>query len=668
MTTSTQISLSSFVEYKKIVSTLVNDLKQLRKFSQQLKLSHNAIDEVLNRIEANSFTVAIVGEFKRGKSTFINALLGKEILPTDVLPCSATLNRVVYGDKPEIKITFKDGQTQSVPIEQLHEYVTKLTPESEVTAEKIQEATIYYPADYCRNNVELIDTPGLNDDVNMTQVTLSVLPQVDAAIMLILAQSPFSNFERDFLENRLLTNDLGRVIFVVTGIDKLNNPEVESPRLLETVESRIKKYIMQRAEQQFGKDSPEYEPYLKKIGKPKVFGLSAYQALQGRQNNDAKLLARSKFTEFEKVLEQFLTRDRGAILLQVPVNRLLSSSSEIIKTISLKENALQMKQEEFHQAYEESIKTITSIRDRKTKEIQRIDDKITKLKQDVQQLLSEKIIELKQVAEQAVETYPIQRRDLKNPEALAEKLDEHINSQLQKVNQKISEQIGLQIQQELEYELEQLQSFQEDIDQSMQAIQIEFGVDKVSEFGISEDKSLGEKIIYGAKVTAVGTIGAVGGFLGGGVLVSLLPAVINPVVGIVLLGTWLFASGWSGNWLVGKVFGKGHDRTIEQFKADYLEAKIEKIIDQLQSLEFKKQIDVQITTTFATLKQQIQTEVDELLDNTQSTLSDLRIRRERDEALTTTETQELKKMLTITQQIQGNAQRLSSELVQIMNI
>ncbi|MDM8555842.1 dynamin family protein [Desulfococcaceae bacterium HSG7] len=671
MSAEPKLSLSSFLDYKKIVSTLMEDLKCLCDFSQQLNLSHHAIDEVLGRIEANSFTVAIVGEFKRGKSTFINALLGKDILPADVLPCSATLNRVVYKEEAGVTITFKDGQTQDVPIEKLHDYVTKLTPDSEITAEKIQEATVYYPADYCRNNVELIDTPGLNDDMNMTQVTLSVLPQVDAAIMLILAHSPFSDFERDFLENRLLTSDLGRVIFVVTGIDKLNNPEAEAPRLLETVETRIKKYILQRAEQQFGKDSPEYEPYLKKIGKPKVFGLSAYQALQAKQNNDSDLLERSKFPEFEHALEQFLTRDRGTILLQVPVNRLLASSAEVLKTIGLKENALQMKQEEFHQAYEESIKTISAIRERKTKEMRRIDNNIAKLKQGIQPSLAGRLNELKQTAEKIVESYPIERQDLKEPELLAKNLDKHVDAELQKANQKIFEQLSLQIQHEFEHELENLQAFQDDINQSMQEIQIEFGVDMVSDMGIIESKSAGEKIARGAKILAVGTAGSVGGFIAGGLLLETLVPIIalsNPIGAVVAVGALLFATGWSGNWLVGKVFGKNLKRTIEQFREDYLSEKLYKINEQMQSAEFQKQLEAKITSTFIMLKQHIQAEVDELLDNTQRTLSDLRTRRERDNELTANEVEELKTMSSVTQQIQGNAKRLSAELVQIMRV
>ena len=75
-------------------------------------------------------------------------------------------------------------------------------------------------SDYLKENgVTIIDTPGLNDDEAMTNVTLSVLPQIDAAIMVMMAGSPFSQYECDFLENKVITSDLGRVLFVVTGID-----------------------------------------------------------------------------------------------------------------------------------------------------------------------------------------------------------------------------------------------------------------------------------------------------------------------------------------------------------------------------------------------------------------------------------------------------------------
>ena len=91
---------SSFKSVQKAIISLVGDLRRLRSFSQELNLDQSIplIDDVIERSENKSFSVAIVGEFNRGKSTFINALLGRDILPSDILPCSATLNPVNYED------------------------------------------------------------------------------------------------------------------------------------------------------------------------------------------------------------------------------------------------------------------------------------------------------------------------------------------------------------------------------------------------------------------------------------------------------------------------------------------------------------------------------------------------------------------------------------------
>ncbi|MGL5879010.1 MAG: dynamin family protein, partial [Xenococcaceae cyanobacterium] len=267
----TQLERGTFRDYKKKIISLINSLKQLQDFAKKLKLDRcvTSIDEVLYKISTNSFSVAVVGEFKRGKSTFINALVGEEILPADILPCSATVNRVTYGTIPRVKIVFRDGREETIEIDKLGEYVTKLTPESEEVAATVKEAIVYYPVHYCHNNVDIIDTPGLNDEERMTEVTLSLLPSVDVAIMVVMAQSPFSEYEREFLENNLLSCDLGKIIFVVTGIDRFNNP-ADIDKGLRYIEDRIQKMVMQRAKEEYGANSPEYEVYQKKIGKPRI--------------------------------------------------------------------------------------------------------------------------------------------------------------------------------------------------------------------------------------------------------------------------------------------------------------------------------------------------------------------------------------------------------------
>src|SRR5260370_24585464 len=101
----------------------------------------------------------------------------------------------------------------------------------------------------------------------MTAVTLSVLPKIDAAILVISALSPFSEYTREFLEERLLSADLGRVIFLVNRIGQVGSPE-NADRIVIHIEKRIRQNVLDRAQRELGEGSPEFETYVNKIGKP----------------------------------------------------------------------------------------------------------------------------------------------------------------------------------------------------------------------------------------------------------------------------------------------------------------------------------------------------------------------------------------------------------------
>ncbi len=366
---------------------------------------------------------------------------------------------------------FKDGRTEKVEIEKLNEYVTKLTPEAEATAATVKEAVVYYPTPYCQNNVDILDTPGITDDLNMTEVSLSVLPKVDAAIFVIMAQSPLTELERDFLENKLLTSDLGRVIFVVTGIDRIPRPG-DADKVIAIVKKRIKTYILERAAQQWGENSAEYKVYLQKIGNVKVFGLSAYQALEAKNNNDDALLAKSRFIEFEQALEQFLVKERGVTKLQVAINRIIASSGEILSTINIQENALIMKLEEFEKTYENSIKEISELRHRTREQMQLIDraserhrtreqmqliDRASEnVRNNIRPLLNKIEDELKKTAIQVIDSTIITSNEVSNKKALAEKLGRKVSSSLQNVEHKLAEKIQTEIQKGLAKETDRL--------------------------------------------------------------------------------------------------------------------------------------------------------------------------------------------------------------------
>ncbi|MUG98107.1 DUF1822 family protein [Scytonema sp. UIC 10036] len=673
MSETPSLSFSSFVDYKKTVSTLVKDLKRLQAFSQKLKLNDSVklIEDVVQRVESDSFSVAVVGEFKRGKSTFINALLGQEILPSDIMPCSATINRVKYGLTPSVKVQFKDDREENYTIDKLADYVTNLTPESMSNAENVKEAVVYYPVPYCQNNIELIDTPGLGDSVKMTEITLSVLPQADVAIMVILAQAPFSESERDFLENKLLTHDLGRIIFVVNGIDRFERPE-DTERVLKHVENRIQKYVLKRAEERFGKDSLEYEVYLKKIGKPKIFGLSAYQYLKGKQKNDETLLVQSRFDEFASALEKLLTQERGTVILHLLASRKLASAIEILKTITVQENALSIKNEHFLQAYTKSIAEIQAIRSRKTEELHLIDRASLEVKYQVQPLLYRLETELKREAERVIEMTEIHASEFRNMNALTKKICHKVSDAMQKVSQKLAETIQLEIQHSVIKEVERLQDFSNLVNKISNQIEMEF-VDFSAEAELhkTSDKRMVDgafEAFTGLKsiLTGWSEVGLKGATVSAKILgtafaarslTSLIGLSVNWSVALTVGVLSIFHPGFMQNLLLNNV------AQIQKFKEIYKAKILQEITKQLQESKIEQIVNGYISDTFTTFKQKVDREVEALLDNIQNTLVEMHQKRDRNECLTVVEHKELSQMRFETVEILENLQQLSEQLV-----
>jgi GTPase SAR1 family protein len=669
---------NTFTDYRKVVATLIGDLERLRSYAQTLSLngSIQPIDDILDRVQSNSFSIAVVGEFKRGKSTFINALLGQDILPSDILPCSATLNRVTYGVTPRVRVVYRDGREEEIAIDKLSDYVTKLTPESEETAAHIKEAIVYYPVFYCQNNVDIIDTPGLNDDASMTEVTLSVLPHVDAAIMVIMAQAPFAESEQKFIETKLLANDLGRIIFVVTGIDRFNSPE-DADKSVKYIKDRIRKFVLQRAKDQYGEDSPEYEVYQKKIGNPKVIGLSAYQALQAKQTGNGELLLESRFPEFEATLEEFLTHEKGATFLQVPINRLIASATEILSTLNLQQAALSTQKEEFQATYEQSVAEIKTLRTRNAEEMKLIDAAAENVKRHVEPLIWQLESELKQSAQQVINLAEITPGELRNKQALIEKLGKQVSNAVEKAAQMQAEKIQDEIDRGLFKEMNRLQEFATSIDLALHRIEMQFL--SISTYNVTRRNESNEGVIdfvahaiglegvamgfkeAGLKGAAVGAAGNVGGIFAGVILARMLALTIAGPVGVVICVLSMF----SGRELVKLVFA---GERLENFKTNYKQAVLVEIERQLRENPIDRKINEQIFEIFASLKQKVRQEVDVLLDNTQNTLTDLYAKRERNEVLSEQQHRDLNQMSTETQRILDNAQRLSKQLRQQVNI
>ena len=674
-------SFSGFLHYKQTVTDLITDLKKLREFSERLNLEGNtgAIDEILERLAGDTFSVAIVGEFKRGKSTVINALLGKSILPVDVLPTTATLNRITYSVTPFVKIEYKDGREEQIEIDQLENYVTKLTRESEEVARTVREAVVYYPINYCKNGVTIIDTPGLNDDAAMTEVTMSVLPQIDAALMVIMAQAPFSESERDFLESKIITSDLGRVLFVVTGIDLLDEEDVD--RVLDSIRTRIQEHVLKKAEDTFGADSKEYETYRQKLGNIQLYGLSAKQALKAKTKGDPELLERSCFPAFENALEKFLSEDRGAVTLSAPVSRIKTSSLEIVKAIQLRQSSLEMAAEEFEEKYTEALQEIERIREERTREFATVNANAQKTFDELTPMLRDYWPSVEKAAMDAVDRFPLSSADLKKQqmEATTAALTEAVKNAVARTGQKLSERIQAFINSALENEADRLSGFEADFFSSTQKIQNIFVTKDSSLVLDSVLGTAGNYFIPGIGGVYVGykEAGWKGALLGGAVslvgssaaafgLGALIPVLSIPVTwpALIIAAIAGGAIGLFGSkWAVGKAFA--NDK-IEKFRNNFKEA-VSKELATLRSQDnITGLVRDQINSAFDALKAKINTETENILNDTQNQLTQIRVQmaqKETDDARTQ---EEYEAMLKAVDAICLRAEALGRQLTEIL--
>ena len=622
------------------MGNLTASLDELLKMSEEIALVNTAksIRETLEKTRDEHFEVAIVGEFKRGKSTLINALLGQEVLPADVLPATATLNRVTYSEEPYVQVDYKNGDSERVEIDRLEEYVTKLTSESEKKAETVKEATVYYETDFCKNNVDIIDTPGLNDDDQMTNVTLSILPKIDAAVFVISANSPFSQFEKEFLEKKMLTSDVGRIIFVVNCFGTFS--QEDENKIVETVRSRIAKYVMEKAKKVMGEDSREFAVYKRKIGTPRVIGVYAKRALTAKTIGSEELLKQSNFPEFEKALETMLTKERGVISLQILANKITNSGTEILRSIVMQENALMMANDEFMEKYDQAIKEIDEIRNKKRQEFVKINDAANQVFNDLQPVLDSYWTNIEASAMEVIDNFQMSSDDFKRDrlKLVTAKLTEKIKESIEATAQIICEQIQNNINLAVSGEAERLQDFEDQFFESVTKIQNMFTIpNRVTQNGGVVDKVIGAAIgswgvggmflgfrESGAKGALLGGVTGLAGFYATYYAAMFFAGFFGITTALPVTLCLMAISGIAGtftsNFAVDKLLVK---ERIDKYKSNF-KTQVKKQFHEMKlNNDFTETVRRQVFSSFEGLKNKIESETEIILRDTQETLDNL---------------------------------------------
>ena len=251
------------------------------------------VQELENRLASTRFHLAVLGQFKRGKSTLLNALIGEELLPSAIVPVTSVPTFLSWGPKREIRVFFQDGHVKESSCEGLKDasaflarYVTESNnPRNHLGVARVE---VEHPSPLLQKGVVLIDTPGIGSTFqHNTEATLNFLPQCDAALFLVSADPPITQVEIDFL--KAVRDKVVRTLFLMNKIDYLS--EEDRRQAIEFFRTVLR--------EQIGLNGSE-----------PVFSISARLGLESKLKNNDSLWIESGMSEIESYLLKFLGEEK----------------------------------------------------------------------------------------------------------------------------------------------------------------------------------------------------------------------------------------------------------------------------------------------------------------------------------------------------------------------
>ncbi|MBA2849604.1 hypothetical protein G4V39_08420 [Thermosulfuriphilus ammonigenes] len=277
---------------------------------------HHRLREISQKLKEEQFNLVVMGQFKRGKSTFVNALLGAEILPTAIVPLTAIVTVLRYGPEVKALVHYLDGRSQEVAISEIPQFVTERgNPKNRL---QVKEVEVFYPSDYLKDGVRIIDTPGVGSVYrHNTDVAYAYLPYVDAGIFIVTADPPLSESEHQFLKD--VRDHVDKLFFVLNKIDLVD--EVDLAEALAFTEEILRLDLGREV---------------------RIYPLSAKLALEGKIKADPAKLGKSRFVSFERDLRAFLHQEKGKAFLKAVISSLLRHVADETMAYKLEQEAAKL--------------------------------------------------------------------------------------------------------------------------------------------------------------------------------------------------------------------------------------------------------------------------------------------------------------------------------------
>ena len=194
------------------------DKFQLSSLTRQLEAADNLL------LQNPPIDVAVLGQFKAGKSSFLNSLLGQNVLPVGAIPVTTAITRLQYGERERAVVQHFNGKKTEIPLADIVEFTSEAgNPGNE---KNVAIADIELPSLQKYPGVRLVDTPGLGSIFKYHEATSeSWLPAVGTALLAVSSDRPLSQHDLDLI--RELTSHTPNIILLLTKVDLLSKEQQE---------------------------------------------------------------------------------------------------------------------------------------------------------------------------------------------------------------------------------------------------------------------------------------------------------------------------------------------------------------------------------------------------------------------------------------------------------
>ncbi|WP_121627349.1 dynamin family protein [Poseidonibacter antarcticus] len=319
-------------------NTLIGSIKKIQdklldeKFAPSTQLKNIFKKQIIRA--RYPMEVAITGQFSAGKSTFLNALLSRNILPTGITPVTSKVNFINYGEEYKLKITYHSGAQEYAPIEAISDF----TDQRHEEMKDIKYLTLYAPMEILKE-ISFVDTPGLNSQSQGdTDTTRSVLRNVGGIIWLTLIDNAGKLSEAEVLEE-YMENFKEKSLCVLNQKDKFTPEQIETTT--KYVSNKFSKYFAQVTpiSAKMALDSRQLQKTVLIENSVDTILKEFKQDLSKNLDDDSLEFFKDKFHNFQKNIKEIKQKD-------VSSNMKLLKESNIQDVLDFIENTIRPQAEE----------------------------------------------------------------------------------------------------------------------------------------------------------------------------------------------------------------------------------------------------------------------------------------------------------------------------------